>query len=274
MIMKRMILLAMCFLLICTCAVTVSAEDSSIYDTARQLYEAWVSQGCVPDYISGVWSTDGGTENLTFGVVKGEAGEKGRLEILTLIRDDSTVTIVYQTYSRNYLYRIQEEVVDAYFKKELGLVTAGVDEYHNKLYFEVHTDYANNADTLAMIQLVTEQYGDAVSFRYTDTYPQFVMGTQPPVQTGPMLMVTHPQNQVFPYGFVFGSCGIVLALLFFFELRRRRVMAVAAEGKPVVVDAPPISEKEVEDAIRKAECKTSAALDDRIMRSIKFDAKE
>ena len=58
------------------------------------------------------------------------------------------------------------------------------------------------------------------------------------------------------------------------EMRRRRVMAVAADGKPMVVDAQPISEKEVEDAIRKAECKPSDALDDRIMRSIKFDTKE
>ena len=55
--MKRTILLAMCFFVICTCAVTGCAADGGIYETAGELYEAWVSQDCVPAYISGVWST-------------------------------------------------------------------------------------------------------------------------------------------------------------------------------------------------------------------------
>ena len=95
--MKRMLILVMCFLITCICAVMVSAEDNGIYENAGQLYEAWMHQGGVPDYISGVWSTDGGYVNLTFGVVKGEAGQKGQQEILALVKDDSTVTIVFQT---------------------------------------------------------------------------------------------------------------------------------------------------------------------------------
>lgn len=269
--MKRIMLLAMCFLVICTCAVTVSAEGGGIYENAGQLHAAWVSQCGVPDYISGIWSTDGGTENLTFGVVKGEAGEQGRQEILALVQDDSTVTIVYQTYSRNYLYGIQEEIVDAYFDMGLGLVTAGVMEQENILRFEVHTDFADNADTLAMIRQVTEQYGDAVSFHYIDTYPQCVVGTQPSAPTWPVLGMMRPQNQTVPFGFTFALCAIALVFLFFMELRRRRVMAVTADSQSVVVDELPISEKEVEDAIRKAEVKPSESLDDRVMRSIELD---
>lgn len=267
--MKRVISLIICLFMVCACSVMVSAEESGIYENAGQLYEAWVSQGGVPDYISGVWSTDGGTENLTFGVVKGEAGEQGKQEILALVRDDSTVTIVYQTYSRNYLYLIQREIEDAYFEAGLGLVTAGVMEMENKLRFEVHTDFADNADTLAMIQQVTEQYGDAVYFSYVDTYPQFVGGTQP-APTGPILMMTNPQNQVFPFAFVL--CGLVLAFLLFIEIQRRRVMAVAADGTPMVMDEKPISIREVEAAIRKTDIKPSEALDDRVMRSIQSDS--
>lgn len=267
--MKRVISLMICLYMVCICSVMVSAEESSIYENAGQLYEAWVSQGGVPDYISGVWSTDGGTENLTFGVVKGKAGELGKQEILALVRDDSTVTIVYQTYSRNYLYRIQEKIVDEYFGKGLGLVTAGVKELENKLCFEVHIDYSENADTLAMIQQVTEQYGDAVYFTYVNTYPQFVGGTQPPVPTGPVLMVTNPKNQASP--FVFALCGIVLAFFFFIEIQKRRVMAVAADGTPVVMDEKPITKKEVEAAIRKTGIKPSDSLDDCVMHSIQSD---
>lgn len=267
--MKSVISLTICLFMVCTCSVTTSAEESGIYENAGRLYEAWVSQEGVPDYISGVWSTDGGTENLTFGVVQGEAGEQGKREILDLVRDDSTVTIVYQTYSRNYLYRIQEEIVDAYFEEGLGLITAGVIEKENKLRFEVHTDFTDNADTQAMIQHVTEQYGDAVYFSYMDTYPQFVGGTQP-APTGPILMMMNPQNHVFPFAFVL--CGIVLAFLLFIEIQKRRMMAVAAGGTPVVMDKKPLTKKEVEAAIRETDSKPSEALDDRVMCSIRSDS--
>ena len=272
--MKRIFAFAMCFFVMCSFAVMVSADEGGIYENAGQLYEAWTSQSCVPDYITGVWSTDGGRENLTFGVIKGEAGEIGRQEILSLVRDDATVTIVYQTYSRNYLYRIQKEIVDAYFDADLGLVTAGLNEYENKIFFEVHIDFANNADTLAMIQQVTGQYGDAVSFDYVDTYPQFVLGTQPPSPTGPVLMMPNPQSQVFSFGFPFALCVILLASLFLVELRRRRIMALAADGTPRVMDGRLISEKNIEDAIRKAELSPSPTLDDRVMRAIGFGEKD
>lgn len=265
--MKKVISLTICFLVVCSCFVAASAEDSGVYENAGQLYEAWVAQGDVPDYISGVWSTDGGRENLTFGVVKGEAGESGQQEILALVRDDSTVTIVYQTYSRNYLYRIQEEVVDAYFNQGLGLMTAGVRECENRVYFTVHIDFAENADTRAMIQQVTEQYGDAVCFEYINAYLQWTDGTQS-APTGPVLVMTNPQNQVISLGFTFALCGIVLAFFAFVEMRRRHFMAVTADGAPAVMGERPISEKEVEAAVRNAEIVPSEALDDRVMQSI------
>lgn len=272
--MKRFILLAMCFLVMCACAVMVSAEDIGTYENAGQLYEAWVSQGGVPDYISGVWSTDGSRENLTFGVVKGEAGEAGRQEILALVRDDSTVTIVYQTYSRNYLWRIQEAVVDAYFEKGLGLVTAGVSEYENKLCFEVHTDFAGNADTLAMIQQVTGQYGEAVYFRFIDAYPQLVGGMQSPVPTGPVLSMMNPPKQEFPFGLAVTFCVMVLSCFFLMETRRRRVLLLTSDGTSVVMDERPVSKKEVEDIVSGARIKPSESLDERVMRSIGLDVNE
>ena len=266
--MKRFFVLAMCILVLCSGSIISSAEEVGTYENAGELYAAWTSHNCVPDYITGVWSSDGGYKNLTFGVLKGEAGDLGRQEILALVRDDSTVTIVYQTYSRNYLYRIQEEIVDAYFEAGLGLVTAGVQEMENKLRFEVHRDFTKNTNTLAMIQQVTEQYGDAVYFCYVDTYPEFVGGSQPPVPTGPVLIVTNPQRQTFPLGFAFAVGAITLVLLFFIEMRRRHLMAVTTNGAPVVLVEKPIGKKEVENAIQNAEVKPTKALDDRVMQSI------
>lgn len=269
--MKRFFVMAVCFFAICSCAATVFAEDEGVYENAGQLYDAWVSQNCVPDYITGVWSTDGGHENLTFGVTKGEEGELGKQEILDLVHNDATVTIVYQTYSRNYLYQIQEEIEKEYFAAGVGLVAAGVDEYENKLCLEVHMDYAENGNTLAMIQQVTIQYGDAVTIRYVDTYPQFVVGTQPPISTGPLFVMTNPQNQPFAAGVLLAGCGIVLAFFLLIAIPRRRMMAVTSERISVVVGAGAISKREVEDAIRKSAYEPSESLQERIIESLCTD---
>lgn len=265
--MKRILLLAMCCLMICTFSLTVSADDGGIYENAGELYEAWVSGDCVPDYITAVISTDGGTDNLTFGLVEGEAGEKGRDEIIALVRDDSTVTIIYQIYSRNELYRIQDEIVNEYFGKDLGLVTAGVSEGANKLILEVKTDYEENADTLEMIRKITEQYGDAVSFRYTDSEIQFVTQTQPEV-VGPVLVMTNPQNHIIPIGVLLTMCAIVVPFLVMTETRRRRMMVIIADGTSSTITERYVSKKEIETAIRNTEVSPSSSLDDRVMRSI------
>ena len=271
--MKRMLLVLICILMMNNFPATVSAEENGIYQNAGQLYEAWVSQDRVPDYISGVWSTDGGQVNLTFCLVSGEAGEKGQQEILDLVIDDSTVTFVFQTYSRNYLYQIQEVVVDSYFDKQLGLVTAGVREQENKVCFEVHIDYANNSDTIAMIQQVTDQYGDAVYFSYIDSYPEFVAGTQP-TTAPPLLVMANPQKQLMPIGLVFAFCAIAMAFLLFIEMRRRKVMAITSNGTSVVINKQSTSKKEIEAVIRNAEIRPSESLDDRVMESIVFFEKD
>ena len=268
--MKKIAVLAMCVLMLWVCAVTAFAEDGGIYENADQLYQAWCSQHGFPDYISGVWVTDGNREHLTFGLVKGEAGEVGRQEILDLVKDDSTVTFVYQTYSRNYLWRIKDAIVDAYFLKGLGLVTAGVRERENRLYLEVHRDFAENADTLEMIRQVTEQYGDTVRFAFVDTYPQLVEGISPPAPTltVPMPDLIGSPKRAFPFALVVTFCVMMLSCFCLAQTRRRRILLLASNGTTVVMDEGPVSKKEVEMAVRRAERKPSPSLDDRIMQSI------
>lgn len=265
--MKRILMFAMCLLLLCSFPVTAAAEETGIYENAGALYEAWVSGDCVPDYITAVISTDGGTDNLTFGLVAGEAGEQGRQEILDLVRDDDSVTVMYQTYSRNELYRIQDEITDEYFGMDLGLVTAGVSEGENKLILEVKTDYAENADTLQMIQAVTERYGDMVSFRYTDSEIHTVVSTQTAVMN-PITVMADPKSPFNPLAFSLILCSMMLAVLGCLEIRRRRLVAATGNGAAAILASQPVGHKEIEDAIRCNEARPSEALKDRVMRSI------
>lgn len=261
--MRRLFLLILCALLM-ICGANRASALEGVYEDAGALYAAWVREEAVPDYITGVWSTDGTDNHLTFGLLLGEAGDYGCREILSLVSDDTTVAFVRQIYSRNDLYRIQEEVVDAYFEAGLGMVTAGVRERENRLCFEVHRDYAENADTQEMIQTVMAQYGNAVYFTYVDTDPELVTGTQPPAQPGPILGMASPRNLAIPYGL----CGLCLAFLAFLQMRRHHLLAATAEGCAVMEGKKSLTKREVEAAIRNADCKPSDALDRRVMDAI------
>ena len=265
--MKRILLLAMSLILLFSFPLRAAAEETGIYENAGALYEAWVSGNCVPDYITAIISTDDGTDNLTFGLVEGEDGERGRQEILDLVRNDASVTIMYQTYSRNELDGILDEIVNEYFAQDLGLVTAGVYEGANKIILEVKTDYAENVDTLQMIRDVTDRYGDRVSFHFTDSEIVPVVNTQTMV-TNPMMVMADPRNPFNLLTFSLILCTMTLAVLGCMEIRRHRLIAATDNGAVVIQESKPLSRKEVEDAIGSSEFKPSEALQDRVMRSI------
>ena len=271
--MKRILLLAMSLILLCSFPVKAAAEEAGIYENAGALYEAWVSANCVPDYITAVISTDGGTDNLTFGLVAGDAGERGRQEILDLVRNDASVTIMYQTYSRNELYLIQDEIVNEYFAQDLGLISAGVCEGVNKIVLEVKTDYAENADTLQMIQKVTDRYGDRVSFHFTDSEIVALVGTQTTV-TNPMMVMADPRSPFNLLTFSLILCSMMLAVLCCLEIRRHRLIAGTGNGAVVIHDSSPVSGREIADKIGSTDMKPSADLQDRVMRSINESAKD
>ena len=271
--MKRILLLAMSLILLCSFPVKAAAEETGIYENAGALYEAWVSGNCVPDYITAIISTDGGTDNLTFGLVEGDAGECGRQEILDLVRNDDTVTIMYQTYSRNELDGILDEIVSEYFAQDLGLVTAGVYEGANKIILEVKTDYAENPDTLQMIRDVTVRYGDRVSFSFTDSEIVPVVNTQTMV-TNPIIVMSDPKSPINLLGFSLILCSMMLAVLCCLEIRRHRLIAATGNGAVVIQESKPLSCREVADKIRCADMKPSADLQSRVMRSIKESDKD
>ena len=264
--MKRFFLLAMCLLLLCAAPVRVCATEEGIYENAGALYEAWVSGGCVPDYITAVISTDGGTDNLIFGLVEGVAGDAGRREILSLVRDDSSVTFLYQTYSRNDLYKIQEQFVEEYFGQDLGLVSAGVNEYENHLEIQIKRSYEDNPDTQAMLQAVTKEHGDAVFFLFTDHEIQFTTTTltvtEPPLLVAPLRQ--HPVQDLLPLALL----AMLAVVLLGTGIRRRQLSAATTGGAAVAIDPHPLGRKQTENAIRKTEITPSEDLHERVMASI------
>lgn len=243
-------------LLLC-CTVNVCAAEAS-YSTAGDLYETWCCD--LPDYICGVWSTDGGTANLTFGIQNTTVGNAGKQEILELIEDDSTVTFVYQEFSRNYLLQIQKEI-DGYFEKDVGLVSTGLDDMNNCIAVGILKERQDNADTQNMIHEIAEKYGKAVSLEYTDK----IVHTLTVDDHG-----THTWTSPYAQPTLFLPLVMMAAVLIgaVFLMTARRKMLFLQTAPDAVASVTPLSSKEVEDMVKNSDCNIPSDLKQKVMTAI------
>lgn len=259
--MKRACLTVFLLILVIQLSVSAGALESGAVQTAGDLWQHWVSQDCIPDFITGVWSTDGSTTNLTFGLLPGDTGEHAKRQILDWIADDSTVTFVTQTYSRNYLFAIMEDV-NTYFEKDLGFTSAGPCEYDNVVYIELHTDYQNNPDTLAAVAELEEKYANAVSISFTDAVYHLTLdvSTEPPLLVRPLVDAASP---AFPMTMLLILSVAVLIALILTENRRRMLLTHMGAAAPT-----PFSIRHVEEQVRCASPEIPATLDSRVQASL------
>ena len=248
--MKKLFALILAVVLICSCSIIVSAEEAK-YNTAGELYEAWYEN--LPDYICGVWSTDGGTNNLTFGIQNNAAGNAGKQEMLDLVKNNSTLTFVYQEYSRNYLLQIQREI-DEYMKKELGLISTALNEQNNCIELGILKERKDDVATQDMIKEITDRYGNAVTVEYTDA----------------IYALTTDMNGLWTSQHIILIMGLVVVFLagMFFVFQKRNVLLLQTNNGATVSTATSPSTKEVENLVRKTQYDIPSELDQRIMNEI------
>ena len=129
------------------------------YVTMGDLYQAWGGYEGYPDYICGVWSTDGGISNMTVAVTKDKAGERGKEEILSLLENPNSVTFTYQSYSYQELQEVNEAIVSRMMAGDQSIVACGIYEMENKVHVSV-LETAENAKETA--QALVKTYGDKV----------------------------------------------------------------------------------------------------------------
>lgn len=248
--MKKLFALILAVVLICSSSIIASAEEAK-YNTAGELYEAWCEN--LPDYICGVWSTDGGTSNLTFGIQNNAAGNTGKQEMLDLVKNNSTLTFVYQEYSRNYLLQIQREI-DEYMKKELGLISTALNEQNNCIELGILKERKDDVATQDMIKEITDRYGNAVTVEYTDA----------------IYALTTDMNGLWTSQHIILIMGIVVVFLagMFFVFQKRNVLLLQTNNGATVSTATSPSTKEVENLVRKTQYDIPSELDQRIMNEI------
>lgn len=128
------------------------------YATIGDLYQAWGGYEGYPDYVCGMWSTDGGMTSMTVAVTDDEAGESGRQEILSLLADPNTVTFTTQKYSYRELQKVMDAIT-AQMDGDSPIVACGVYEMENAVHVTVNEGHQAAEETIARL---TAQYGDLV----------------------------------------------------------------------------------------------------------------
>ena len=137
--------------------VPVLGGAGETYATMGDLYQAWGGYVGYPDYVCGVWSTDGGMINMTVAVTDDKAGEQGKEEILSLLANPETVTFTTHKYSYRELLIVNDEIVAQMVVGGSPIVACGIYEMENKVHVSV-LETAENAETIA--RELSAKYGD------------------------------------------------------------------------------------------------------------------
>ena len=252
--MKRVTSLIISALLVCGLAITAWAEKAQ-YDTAGDLYQAWRENR--PDYICGVWSTDGSEDNLTFGIQNNEAGNKGKEEMLGLVADDSSITFEYQIFSYHYLLQIQNEL-NVYLEKDLGIISTALDEIHNYVAIGILEGREKETDTQRAVEEIAQKYGDAVAFEIAgEIFPavRYIYPLSKGVNPGQLLLWI-------------GMITVVLCIFAFVTMQKQKQQPMQTNMGLAVWKKRKPSAKEVKDMVEKNDYEVSSNLEQRIIEKI------
>lgn len=262
--MKKMIASLLCVVVLLLIPMHTNAKSPDRFENGGELYQYWASVAGWPEYLTGAWSSDGGYENVTFGVTNDEVGRKGAAHILELVEDDATVTIVYQTYPLQYLYRVQGEI-EPYLSDELGLIGVGVNAYANRVEVAVEQKRIDDADTVSAINTITEKYGAAVFVEFTDLQYLPVLGGADSSQNRlPGVAGGQTKAQATALYLMAAVIGLLLVALVFSEYKRRRVLVFLTNSGMCTAQAPKPSFRAIEKAVQETAFVPSENLDARV----------
>ena len=262
--MKRIMSTFIVLILLLTTTITCCAQEK--FHTAYDLFQVWSGPQAFPDYVCGVWSTDGSMNNITISVLKNDVGEKGKEEILELIEDDSSVTFTYGQYSRNYLTDVQKEV-DKHFKnhEEHGLIGTALLEKEGKIGLHILKEYKDNKKTEELLTDLTSQYGDIFTLTYGDAFIEQDISITTNELIAPIENSNLQTNR--PSLSTIILVLILISSIAFMVVRKKRAKAMRTNSGEIVTSTA-FTEKQVEQEIENASIHYPQTLDTKISEKI------
>lgn len=168
------------FLMVCAIALCLpfAAFADGEYSTAGELYQSWDTGersgepfvSFYPEGVCGVWSTDGGMDNLTIAVTDDEAGEKAKKAILAAVANDDTLSFTTQDYTHAELTAAANEIaryLQDHNGEESGAAGFGVHEKENRVCVDIIMTKPGAED---FVRWCYETFGDKVMFESVDGY--------------------------------------------------------------------------------------------------------
>ena len=162
--MKRIIALSLCLLM---AAASFAYADGEPFANAGEVFQSWYqntdSTMPYPEYVTGVWSTDGSGENLTFAIIEGHE-DQAKAEILDRVSDKDSVTFTEGgKYTMSQLKEVQD-YISAKMSEGAGTYPiwgCGIYDRENAVICEINT---SNDKAQAVMDELKEKYGDMVAF--------------------------------------------------------------------------------------------------------------
>lgn len=264
--MKKICIFISClFIFLFAISATAAETPTAPYANAMDLYQEWYEN--YPDYISGIWSTDGGMSNMTFGIASDADFESTKNEILALIENDGSASFVQQKYSYNYLKEIQE-YMNTYFTNydpSLGLSAMGIYEMENYVAIDFLKDKKDDETVKTFVNQLIDKYGDAVQINYSEGIVLTL--EERPIDNGMEdISFTEPSQSQFLIVLLFTVLTVfaVTTGVLAYTKKRKSAVLQTASGQTVTADSP-ASIKQTENAVRKATLIPDSALDRRIL---------
>ena len=261
--MKRVLISLVCVMLIlcnaCSNKPDKNTSTGSKYHSAGVMYREWQKKNYLPDYVYGVWSTDGSSNNLTFGIPNSDTGRAGMQEILDLVYDDNTVSFVYQQYSRSYLWQIMDEINQTYTLNP-AFESSMPNEKENcvKVYLSEDLQYRESAENID--RELTEKYGDAIQIEYANLT---AILTQYPIPQPPQ---SHSRD-VFLL-MTIGLSIIMMTATGYVVRRRRLVLLMQTSGGIAAVSAAPLTNQRIAKMVKRSSPPVTSRLDKNVMDAI------
>lgn len=235
--MKHLFSVFLCALIFLCLPLSASAEETGRFENAGALYSYWMERSGPPEYVTDIWPSDGSGRNFTFGIKNDAAGREGAKRILKFVVDDNTVSFVYQTYAREELYDVQEDVA-RYLKADVGFRAVGVCPSTNRVEVDVDQKRLDDPKTMDAVNALIEKHGDAISFSFTNGRYMLTEELADSPASGLSdrnLAPTSDQpssQKLWLYG-MFGVSAVCLAALVVSEYKRRKLAALLSNGENV-----------------------------------------
>ena len=227
--MKRLIVVLLCVLMIAVMALPAMAAEEWKFEDGYAVLEYWSETG-YPDYVTGIWATDGG---YMVGLVEGPVGEAAKEEILASMKKDLYLLFTYQTYPLWELEQVQEELMP-YFDRDWGLCSTGIHQQENVVTVGIDPDNPMAEELAAEL---TSKYGDRIRVEEGGTV--ILYAGKPSLSPRQVVWLVSVTGVLLLFG---GFCVAAL--------RQRGVQT--ADGRVMTKDVP-LSRRAMEDAVRKAE---------------------